>query len=124
MLINLFLDFVNFYIIIYLIVQLIKNFREYKNGLRNMRLAILIGIFFLLQSELLLFANTVSNMFSIMERDYLFSHWQIRTLLRLGILVGLIVFGGIVNNSDFKFMTLTYWKTLYSKAKDKINLKK
>lgn len=113
--INLILDIINFSIIVYLICKLVWNYKTYKNSLRNTRLAILIGTCVFLISELLLFTNTISNMFSIWERDYLFSHWEVRTMLRLGILTGLFVFGGIVNNSHFEFLTLNFWKNKFNK---------
>lgn len=108
--INIALDMLNLCVIAYLLYRITINYKHYNNGLRNIRFAILLGTLFSLVSTLLLMTNSISNMFNIWERDYVFSHWEMRTALRLGITIGALVFLGIVNNSHFKFLTLEFWK--------------
>lgn len=79
-----------------------------------MRLAILIGVFFTFITEMLLMSNTLSNMYFI-SQDIIMRHWETKMFLRLGILAGLLVFVGIVNNSHFEFLTLKYWRNKFKK---------
>jgi len=113
MIINIFLDALNITIIIFLTIRLFSSYNKYDDGLQEIRKALLVGIFFAFISEALLATNTISNMMHRPTEDFVFGFWWARALLRIGILVGLLVFGGIADNSKFQFLKFQWWKDLY-----------
>ena len=92
LLINMIMDVINMILIVWLIIHLYHNYKTYQNGLKALRLSILVATCCFSISTFTMLANSVCNYFQIFEFDYIISFLPIRTFYRVVVFFCLMIY--------------------------------